>query len=99
MKQKEAYKNALTEEQKLTLKYGLIRLKELERAEKTKLKSRLQESGKPKRPNNAFVLFFAEEAKKSKTNLKETKNKYDKLSDSQKAVYKQKATVLREEYR
>lgn len=101
LKQNEAYKKALTKEQKLAIKDERIRLRELEeeRGKKMELKSRLKELGKPKRPNTSFLLFYADEAKKSKTNVKDTKTKYNALSESQKAAYKQKAAVLLEEYR
>lgn len=78
-----------------------IRLREVEeeRAKKLERKSRLKELGKPKRPNNAFLLFYADESKKSKTNVKAIKTKYESLNESQKAVYKQKATALLDEYK
>lgn len=101
LKMNEAYNKALTKEQKLAIKDERIRLKEVEeeRAKKLELKNRLKELGKPKRPTTAFLLFYADESKKSKTNVQAIKTKYETLNESQKAVYKQKAAALLEEYK
>lgn len=101
LKVNESYNETLTKEQKLAIKDERIRLKEVEeeRAKKSELKSRLKELGKPKRPTTAFLLFYADESKKSKTNVQSIKTKYSALSESQKTAYKQKAAALLEEYR
>lgn len=101
LKANESYNKILTKEQKLAIKNERIRIKEVdeERAKKSELKSHLKELGKPKRPTNAFLLYYADESKKSKTNVQTIKTKYGALSESQKAAYKQKAAALLEEYR
>lgn len=101
LKQVEAYNEKITNEQKLAIKEERIRLKELDkkRAEKLEMKCRKTKFGKPKHPLSAFLLFYAEESKKSKTNIRNTKVKYDALNETQKSAYKQKATALRDEYK
>lgn len=101
LKQKEAHNKTITTEQKLAIKDERIRLKEIDekRAKKVELKNRRTELGKPKQPLSAFLLFHVEESKKSKTNVHNTKIKYDALNETQKSIYKQKATALRDEYK
>lgn len=101
LKQLEAYNKNITNEQKLAIKDERIRLKELDekRAQKLELKSRQMEFGKPKQSLSAFLLFHVEESKKSKTNVRNTKVKYDALNETQKSAYKQKAAALRDEYK
>lgn len=97
----EAYNKKITDEQKLAIKDERIRLKELDekRATKLEVKNRQAKYGKPKQPLSAFLLFHVDESKKAKTNVQATKAKYDALNETQKSVYKQKATALREEYK
>lgn len=97
----EVYKKNLTNEQKLAIEDEKVRLKELEgkRAEKLELKTRQKELGMPNRPTSAFFLFHSEESKKSKTNVRNSKVKYDALTDVQKSIYKQKAAALFDEYK
>lgn len=78
-----------------------IRLKELkeENAKRAELKSRLRELGKPKRPKNAFLLYYIDENSKGKTTIHAVKPKYEALNDTEKMVYKQKAAALIEDYR
>lgn len=101
MKQIEAYNKKLTNEQKLAIKDERVRLKERDekRAKKLELKSRQEKYGKPKYPASAFILFHIDESKKSKTNVQNSKAKYDALSESQKLAYNQKAVALRDEYK
>lgn len=97
----EVHNKKITTEQKLAIKGERMRLKELEekRAKKLELKNRQTELGKPKQPLSAFLLFHVDECKKSKTNVLSTKTKYDALNETQKSIYKQKATALRDEYK
>lgn len=101
LKQVEAYNKKITDEQKLAIKDERIRLKELseKRAKKMELRNRQTELGKPKRPPSAFLMFHVEESKKAKTDVRNSKIKYDALKETQKIIYKQKAAALHEEYK
>lgn len=101
LKQIEAYDKKITEEQKLAIRDERFRLKEVDekRAQKLELKNRQEKYGKPKQPLSAFLLFHVEETKKSKTNVQNTKAKYDAMSEAQKSAFKQKAATLRDEYK
>lgn len=96
-----AYENSLTKDQKLAIKNERNRLKELKekRSKVQELKNLSIENGKPKRSPGAFLLFFSDEARKAKTNVKDAKVKFEALGESQKNAYAQKAVALREEYK
>lgn len=97
----EVYEKSLSKEQKLAIKDERIRLneKKAENAKRAEEKTRLKELGKPKRPRNAFILFFLDENSKNKTTLKAVRQKFLALTPSEKKPYEQKAVVLREQYR
>ncbi|XP_015122488.1 transcription factor A, mitochondrial isoform X2 [Diachasma alloeum] len=70
-KQMMTYEQNLTDEQKRSIKAEKFR--EIEASEKQKMKSRLRELGKPKKPPTMFILFMLSRA--------HTKNKGMKFSD------------------
>lgn len=96
------YKNKLSEEDKIKLEAAK---KEIQmKREKSKLKNRMREMGKPKRPASAY-LFFAKEklAERAGASIadwrKNTADSWAALSNKEKEVYLKKQTAAQEAYK
>jgi len=97
-----AYEESLTPDQQRVLKE--LREEQLEEKKRRKIKKESKEEGKPKRPASSFGIFLKEftqshrEGKSFNEVIKEIKDKWTKLPESEKNIYKAEFEKNRVEY-
>lgn len=96
----EVYLKKLTPDQKLAIKAERKekREKQVQAAEKKSHKDEERSLGKPKKPSSAYLLFAVAKAQSTNKKPSDLKDEWDRLSDEQKQVYKQKYLQLYDTY-
>lgn len=90
----------MTPDQKLAIKAERKdkREKQVQAAEKKLQKDEERSLGKPKKPSSPYLLFAVPKAQNTNKKPSEMKDEWDRLSDEQKHVYKQKYLQLYDVY-